>query len=288
MNRTLLLSTVAGVALAAAGYAHAADLRMPTKAPVRPAPVPVFSWTGCYVGGHIGGGWGRSDVFNREVGQVAEAAEAFEPSNEVEEPPEASETTLTGGTTGINSSGFIFGGQVGCDYQFASNWVIGVQGSFAGTTIEGNGHDPAIEAVAEATNLGSGAINIKTRWIGDITGRLGYAGLVPQTLLYVKGGVAWKNERLNITPLDTEDQIGGEFSHTFTGWTVGGGFEWAFAPNWTVFAEYNHYDFGNRNLSTGTAETTIYALDVKERIDAVKVGVNFRFGAAAAPIAARY
>jgi len=44
------------------GSAWAADLTY--KAPVKaePAAAPAFSWTGCYVGGHVGGGWGTRDI----------------------------------------------------------------------------------------------------------------------------------------------------------------------------------------------------------------------------------
>src|SRR5260370_33159199 len=61
--KKLWLAGVAGVALAAAGSADAADLgtRPVYKAPPVTAPVPMFSWTGCYIGAHIGGGWGRNE-----------------------------------------------------------------------------------------------------------------------------------------------------------------------------------------------------------------------------------
>ena len=44
----------------------------------------------------------------------------------------------------------------------------------------------------------------------------------------------------------------GSASKTRTGWTIGGGVEWRFAPQWSAFLEGNYYDFGNndRNIST--------------------------------------
>src|SRR5881296_586308 len=53
MKKLLLASTAVG-ALAIAGPALAADI--PVKAPPAVAPVPVFTWTGCYIGGHAGFG----------------------------------------------------------------------------------------------------------------------------------------------------------------------------------------------------------------------------------------
>src|SRR5437763_14925698 len=94
----LLLTSVAGIALIAAGSANAADLRAPvykTPPPVA-APAPVFSWSGCFVGAHWGWGFGRKDVRESEfTTDFARAASGR-----------------------IDTSGPIFGGQVGCDYQF--------------------------------------------------------------------------------------------------------------------------------------------------------------------------
>jgi outer membrane immunogenic protein len=85
------------------GAASAADL--PVKAP---AAVPVqFSWTGCYVGGHVGG------VVSKD-----------------------STTGVLGNSSGFSSTGFVGGGQIGCDYQFASGWVVGVEGRAAWTSLK--------------------------------------------------------------------------------------------------------------------------------------------------------
>src|SRR6266542_5290725 len=68
--KKFLLAGVAALALGAAGSANAADLGRPVyKAPppvAVPVPVRVFSWTGCYVGGNIGGAWGRKDFSSAE------------------------------------------------------------------------------------------------------------------------------------------------------------------------------------------------------------------------------
>src|SRR5437660_6783759 len=106
--KKLLLAGATGVALIA-GSANAADLgtRPTYKAPPPVvAPVPIFTWTGCYLGGHVGGGWGHKDV--------------RDPTGDVFAPP--------GGVVPIDTSGFLGGGQVGCDWQFASSWVLGIEG----------------------------------------------------------------------------------------------------------------------------------------------------------------
>ena len=82
--------------------AIAADLPLKAEVPV----APVFSWTGCYLGGHIGGGRGTKDMTD---------------------PVQLVQDTLNGapattGITTVNTSptGAVIGGQIGCDYQFAA------------------------------------------------------------------------------------------------------------------------------------------------------------------------
>src|SRR6266480_8049321 len=64
--KKILLAGVAGIALVAGAPAHAADLRARRPPPPPPppvvAPVPVFSWTGCYIGANIGGAWAHGTV----------------------------------------------------------------------------------------------------------------------------------------------------------------------------------------------------------------------------------
>src|ERR1019366_7687516 len=91
---------LASAALAISGQAFAADIpvRMPVKAPAA-APAPAFSWSGCYLGGHVGAGWGRKDI--------SEPKEQFFQFFATANSPISVDT----------GTGFVGGGQVGCDYQ---------------------------------------------------------------------------------------------------------------------------------------------------------------------------
>jgi outer membrane immunogenic protein len=75
------------------------------------------------------------------------------------------------------------------------------------------------------------------------------------------------------------------------------GAEWAFLPNWSAFVEWNHYDFGKKSFSfTGpfigdeggppNSETAVF--DIKQRVETVKIGVNYRFNFGKTPVVARY
>ena len=89
-------------------------------------------------------------------------------------------------------------------------------------------------------------VNFNNQWFDTLTARIGYS-FQPAWLLYLQGGGAWAHTSTNITFNGV--QIG-QTSHTGTGWTIGGGAEWMFAPHWSVFLEGNYMDLGSRS---GTA-----------------------------------
>jgi outer membrane immunogenic protein len=168
------------------------------------------------------------------------------------------------------------GVQVGCDYQFAGGWVIGIQGDWAWTDAEGSNPDTFDPTFINRSKIKS---------LGSVTGRIGYA--FDRFLGYVRGGWAWERDDYEI--FDTIFLTSATASETRGGWTVGIGGEYAFT-NWlSIFAEYNYYDFGTRqNTFTGFlngAPGTFY-VDVEETKSVVKVGLNLRWGGSA--IAARY
>jgi outer membrane immunogenic protein len=166
-------------------------------------------------------------------------------------------------------AGFLGGGQVGCNLQFGSNWVIGIEGDGSGSDIRGD---------ITQTVLGiTGTAHAQTDWIASATGRLGWAW--DRWLLYAKGGAAWAGDKYSAFIPVFNEQL--EASETRTGWTVGGGIEWAFWSNWSAKAEYDYYDFGTRTLTlTGTfagAPIQVSGVNVRQRISVGKFGINYRF-----------
>ena len=103
--KKILASGVALAALVVAAPAFAADIAQPypTKAPVV-APVPVFSWTGFYLGANAGYAWGSSNGYADDLG--------------------------------ISPDGWVGGGQVGFNYQLGNNVVIGVEADLQGSGIK--------------------------------------------------------------------------------------------------------------------------------------------------------
>ena len=128
----------------------------------------------------------------------------------------------------------------------------------------------------------------KMPWFGTVRGRLGYAS--GSWLAYVTGGYAYA--RLETTASATAGALTESISSddTRSGWTVGGGFEWGFAPNWSVKAEYLYYDLGD---TTVTATSALAPGAITTSFDneghIARIGLNYRFGwGGGAPVVARY
>jgi outer membrane immunogenic protein len=234
--KRILLATVAMTALGSTTVL-AADLpqRPAYKAtPLMMAPPP--TWTGCYIGGNVGAGWSHTNVNDEVLG--APIAE-------------------------LSATAVVGGGQIGCDYQFAGNWVIGVQGMFDGSDLKA---DTTSAALAPLTLHGS------IPWFATATARLGYA-VVPNWLVYAKGGGAWTHtdSSLFVTGTGTViDSVGFDQS----GWTAGGGAEWMFAPNWSVFAEYDYLGFRDKTVSFPNSNNIG---TVHQNVQVALIGVNFHF-----------
>lgn len=220
--------------------ASAADL--PMKAPpmrvVQPIP---FSWTGFYIGGSAG--------FISQKTTETDIDGAF---------------ALPGDTTAVAGIGGIFGVNAGYNYQMGQ-WVFGIEADYSGTTLNDTG-----------ISLGGGLITVtsKLKSLGTVRGRIGYA--FDRALLYATGGFAYGDVRnaLNFAPDPIE---GGSTSSWQTGWTVGGGLEYAITNNWTVRAEGLYVDLGT-NQATGIIDTsTGCRYGFKNRYVLGRLGVNYKF-----------
>jgi outer membrane immunogenic protein len=263
---SVIASSIALVALTASTAADAADMPVKYKAP----PPVVLSWTGCYLGAHVGGGWIRDEETN--VGTINGANFPF-------------------GTVRVNTGSGVIGGlQAGCNYQFAPAWLVGVEGEFAWTGIRDTSTafgviNPAVVNAAEA----------KVKWLSDVAARVGFiAG--DRFLVYGKGGAAWIRDDGSSITTDAAGAVLDIITRSSTrfGFVVGVGGEYMFAPNWTAKIEYDYFDFGKQTLSSfvafganAPAVTGVSLLrDHDTQVHTLKVGINYLFGAA--PVVARY
>jgi outer membrane immunogenic protein len=241
--RKFLLATAALIVVASP--AMPADLRAAAlKAP--PPAVPVWSWTGCYLGGHAGG-----LLAHQKDWTVRTLGGAF----------------FGQSLGGHDADGWLGGAQAGCDYQFAGGFVIGVQGDYAWADAEGS-HDSAREIGV--------AYHSKVKSLSTVTGRVGYAW--DRLLGYVKGGGASERDDYWATTIILGTAYAAQV--TRSGWTFGVGAEYAFTNALSGFVEYNYYDFGTRTigLTPQVAGLGPAFVDVTETKSVVRAGLNFRFG----------
>lgn len=246
MIRRILLSGTAVVAVV--GSALAADL--PSRAAVAPyVPLPVFSWTGLYLGAQIGYAWG-SDSFTA--------------------------TSPISGLFANNSygpNGVIGGAHVGYNLQLGQ-YVAGVEGD-----VDGTGYSKSL-------GVGFSTMTTKIPVQGSIRMRLGIA--LDRALLYVTGGAAFAGFDNTYATFAGFDSI----SRTRTGWTIGGGIEYAINTNWSIRAEYRYADYGSFNDYPVNSLGPIFGLGTYVRHhatqNAIRGGVTYKFGAPTTPVVATY
>jgi len=220
---------------------------MPIKAPINKAPVykaprPVLEQpTGFYFGGHMGGGW-TYNSFSDPTGLFA---------------------TSLGRS---RASTFLGGAQAGYNWQFSSH-VLGIQGDISFTDLDASTTAPGFPTTTVSNN---------TKWVSTLTGRAGYAW--DKSLWYVKGGAAWVRNHYAMS--SAAPPFNFTSNQTRSGYVVGGGVEYAIAPNWSAFAEYNYIELSGKNiLLTDSITGGLAALDVYQNMHLLKVGLNYKLSA---------
>jgi outer membrane immunogenic protein len=279
-------------------------------------PPPRFTWTGCHLGVHLGAGFVEnkfSGQFTNSAIPVPPLTVVLQPpsgpptflSQTQAVPPVA----LSAGSVGFSESGLLAGAQGGCDVQLAPNWVIGFDADASGANVSGAIHQDRSAAFigfpfpATTTVNSSGNISVKTNFISTVTGRFGYSFERGRGLFYAKAGAAFANNSYSFggqvtttscntwvvvlstglgscTGFNPPSMSPFNFgtSEMSMGWTVGTGIEWAILDNWSVKLEYDYLDFGSRSLRLTDQALGGANISVNQRINEVKLGVNYLFG----------
>ena len=244
----VLANILALTALNLSSAAFAADI---AKAPAIPAPPPVWTWTGLYLGINGGYGFGSNDI-----------TQAVAP------------TFTSAGNTVVAPKGGLFGGQLGYNAQFG-HAVLGVEGDAQWADL----HDKACGLVCANPFNGILPVEQKLAWFATLRGRLGWAN--DGYLVYVTGGGAWgKVDETDSYIFQGFGSGSGSFSTTKSGWTAGGGVEVRLWGSWTGKIEYLHMDLGSTTnvvpivppLGGLTSLTTSSNL----RTDMVRAGLNYK------------
>ncbi len=293
-----LALSVAALALTA-GSALAADLPSRKGPPMLPPPPPPPMWTGFYVGLNAGGNWSNSNAVNTgAVGLFAAPTWGTEL---------AASAALASGQNSTSNSAFIGGGQIGYNYQFYNNFLVGIEADIQGLAGSNSSsvRSGALVPVGfpAETVVSSVSASRSIGYIGTVRGRLGWL-FTPTLLLYGTGGLAYGGVSANTAifqanlPFNPPFAAGGSFSNTQAGWTAGGGVEWMFLPNWSAKAEYLYYDLGRVNYGAGVLAFNppaglLYANAVASSThfsgNIVRAGVNYHFNwGTPAPVVAKY
>ncbi|MBN9058731.1 outer membrane protein [Kaistia sp. MMO-174] len=214
--------------------ALSADLSTPPAA--EPA---AFNWSGFYAGVHGGYGWAKTD------GPVIAPADNPQPD------------------------GFFGGGQIGYNFQFPSQIVLGIEADAAFADLSDSSGFTDTSGFPYSMDF-----RTKIDAFGTVRGRLGYG--MDRFLPYVTGGFAWANATYD-TQFSMPDfpalSSHGSDSQTFTGWTVGAGFEYAVTSHVTAKVEYLYADLGSKDFHLGDAGP--FPVDLK--MQSAKLGLNYKF-----------
>jgi len=230
---------------------------MPVRAP-KALPPPQVSWTGLYMGVYAGAAYGTADM-NLGI---------FDPD--------------------LHPSGIIAGGTLGYNYQIGP-YVLGIEGAGGGAnTTASAACGPLLTGTTSTPPFFQTTCHDDLSWIATVAGRIGYLW-TPRTLLFVKGGAAWADEKWSTTcnlgplngalagPLQACLNPAGALTQGFSmsdvrvGGLLGYGAEFALNRNWSAKGEVDWIEFGRKNFVA--ADGTLFS--ARQDIFEVKVGVNY-------------
>jgi outer membrane immunogenic protein len=271
---------IAAAALAALIRTPAIAADLPLKAP---PPPPACVWCGWYAGvngGYVNSRNGLSTAAtptpDAVLGVIAGVSQGL--------------AALSTGSIPVGSTnGFIGGAQAGYNWQLGK-YVAGIEADIQGLSrADGSGAitNTAVVVGVPITSTQTGTMS--TSYLGTLRGRLGLL-VKPTWLAYVTGGLAYGGVKAS----DTLSQTGtngfagagsGSLSGTRAGWTLGAGLEWMVAPQWSVKAEYLHYDLGTSSFNSAPTSAFFVTHPVYQTLvssahfqgDLARAGVNYHF-----------
>lgn len=243
-----------------------------TSAALAAEPMP--SWTGFYFGGHAGYSWGSVDGDTTETVLIPQYSPFVYLPNS---------TAFSSVGRDLNPDGGLGGIQIGYNFQ-AARVVYGLEADLSWTgqrdtfNFSGNRESLNTEDFIYQETLAA-----KLQYMGTVRGRLGYA--IDAFLPYVTGGFAWGRMQMDLNWTAAQkasfcpacaifalSSFSGSQTETLFGWTIGAGFEYAFAPRWSVKLEYLYVDLNEKPFFAGIQGGGNFGLH--DQI--VRCGINFR------------
>jgi outer membrane immunogenic protein len=266
----------------------------------RRAPVAMeaaYDWTGFYAGLNAGYGWGETSSTNLPFDQASQIFFGQFPQTNFD--------------ASFRQAGAIAGGQMGYNWQFSDRVVAGLESDLQWSDLRG--HARRVGNITGLSNMSFDAVpDRRLEWFGTLRGRLGLL-VTPTLLLYGTGGLAYGETRsggnivfssgIGQTILNAPifscsvvapNCYAGSDRQTSLGWSAGAGGELRFGANWSAKLEYLHVDLPSTSVRlvspsppSGPGVSTVFRFN-HQSYDFVRVGFNYKFGAVAGPVVAKY
>jgi outer membrane immunogenic protein len=254
---------VAVGAIVGTGSASAADLGAVPYSKTPAYIVPVYDWSGVYVGVNVGYGWGRSsDTSGLSPGGAL---------------------ALFSDTASSNMNGVLGGAQIGYNSQI-QNWLVGLEADFQGTGQSSNHSFTCPAGVCTGAALPV-TLTQQLDFFGTVRARAGLV-VTPTVLLYATGGLAYAQVDSNTTLVGAN-----RTPNYIPGWTVGGGVEAAMGGGWSAKVEYLYLDLGRVSGVSSSAIVSpsgvplIGSFNSRVTDNIVRAGLNYKFSG---PVIAKY
>lgn len=209
------------------------------------APQPYWNWSGLYFGGNVGYGFSGIDE-GALVGPTA-----------------------VGKVGSLDTDGVFGGAQLGYNWQ-RERLVFGIETDFQYTDMS----DRGVGIYSNDPNF-VGASKADLDWFGTVRGRLGFVS--GRALFYITGGLAYADVDLRQSATDGVDAVALSSDKVKLGYTVGGGIEYALAPNWSTKLEYQYVDLGDETLRGTSLNGNTYGSKYDLDFHTVRVGLNYKF-----------
>jgi outer membrane immunogenic protein len=243
-----------------------AEGRTHRKTPPDAAP----NWTGCYLAGFVGGAWGGS--VNATEARLPNGGEFYNDPG-------------TSYDYGLGSS-VTFGAALGCNYHIPrSMLVLGLEGELGTFRLRGSTLDPNTAKIVAADTVDSTRLGDGYRML---SGRIGVP--IQNSLVYLKAGVAWLDERSSIVDTCTtvppcgKAVLNASGSQGDTAWVIGGGLEYALTENWSLRAEYLRfgqladYQVCGPAIVGATTVGQVCSTHEVDPIHVVRLGISYKLG----------
>ena len=246
VKQMVLAGIAAGAMFAAAiSSANAADMDF------APAPTAYgYDWSGFYLG--VAGGYLGAETKNHGDYDVYDFLSV--------------DYFTGGGKTNLKPEGGIFGGYAGYNWQIAgSGFILGIDADIYGATAKDSKHitNYGYWLVGDELVLGDLRAKQKISSTWAVRGRAGWA--IESFMAYVAGGYAGASMKTSVSDFNIYGPGSQSKSHTYTGWTVGGGLDFLVTPNWTMGLDYQYKDLGKKTANFGGYYPDEYDVDLRVR-----------------------